>query len=249
MPPAHLKSNPRYFMKRPPMSEITQLFQELPFLSPLYTPYEKSFDAEPLQSWSLSVWPVVPVSIVAAYLVVVLLARWAMSVRSPLGGRGIRRFLACWNLCLASFSVLGALRTAPHLAFSIWSMGYERFLCDPVEKYNWGLFSTGLWVQLFIFSKPLELGDTLFIVALKRPLSFLHVYHHITVLLFCWHSYAFESPAGLFFVAMNYSVHFVMYLYFFLMCEHIKPKWFKAGEFAHPRVLLSLVLSLTHCDN
>ena len=39
-------------------------------------------------------------------------------------------------------------------------------------------------------------------------------YHHITVLLFCWHSYATESSTGLYFVAMNYSVHAIMYVLF-----------------------------------
>lgn len=35
-----------------------------------------------------------------------------------------------------------------------------------------------------------ELVDTLFIVLRKKPLIFLHWYHHITVLLFCWHAFA-----------------------------------------------------------
>jgi elongation of very long chain fatty acids protein 6 len=35
--------------------------------------------------------------------------------------------------------------------------------------------------------------DTLFIVLRKKPLIFLHWYHHITVLLFCWHAFATQS--------------------------------------------------------
>jgi hypothetical protein len=67
-----------------------------------------------------------------------------------------------------------------------------------------------LWVQLFILSKIPELIDTVFIVQRKRPLIFLHWYHHVTVLLYCWHSYATEASQALYFVAMNYSVHAVM---------------------------------------
>jgi len=48
-------------------------------------------------------------------------------------------------------------------------------------------------------------------------LQFLHWYHHITVLLFCWHSYAVTSSTGLYFVAMNFSVHAVMYGYYYLV--------------------------------
>jgi hypothetical protein len=45
-----------------------------------------------------------------------------------------------------------------------------------------------------------ELGDTVFVVLRKKPLIFLHWYHHVTVLLYCWHSYASRSSAGLYFV-------------------------------------------------
>ena len=70
-----------------------------------------------------------------------------------------------------------------------------------------------------------ELIDTFFIVIHKKPLIFLHWYHHITVLLYCWHSYVTKSPPGIFFVVMNYSVHASMYFYYFLMAARMRPKW------------------------
>jgi len=73
---------------------------------------------------------------------------------------------------------------------------------------------------------PRELFDTFFIVIHKKPLIFLHWYHHITVLLYCWHSYVTTSPPGIFFVVMNYSVHASMYFYYALMAMRIRPKWF-----------------------
>lgn len=88
----------------------------------------------------------------------------------------------------------------------------------------------------------------MFIVVHKKPLIFLHWYHHVTVLLYCWHSYVTKAPSGkfpatcshfigrgkhsrwitilgLFFVVMNYGVHAIMYFYYFLMSIKIKPKW------------------------
>jgi len=115
-------------------------------------------------------------------------------------------------------------RTVPHLAHSLYNKTMEENVCTKPED-DWGSFSTGFWVQLFIYSKPFELIDTYFIVARKRPLIFLHYYHHVTVLLFCWHSYASESATGIFFVAMNYTVHAIMYGYFCLMALKMKPKW------------------------
>lgn len=73
-----------------------------------------------------------------------------------------------------------------------------------------------------------ELLDTFFIVVHKKPLIFLHWYHHISVLLYSWHAYVFKAPAGLFFVAMNYGVHAIMYFYYFLMAVKMKPKWFNS---------------------
>ena len=77
----------------------------------------------------------------------------------------------------------------------------------------------------FPYNGDSELVDTFFIIIHKKKLIFLHWYHHITVLLYCWHSYVTTSPPGIFFVVMNYGVHAIMYFYYCLMACHIKPKW------------------------
>ena len=48
----------------------------------------------------------------------------------------------------------------------------------------------------------------------------------MTVLLFTWFCYTNENP-GIIFVAMNYSVHAIMYGYYYLMAVGAKPKWLK----------------------
>lgn len=73
-----------------------------------------------------------------------------------------------------------------------------------------------------------ELLDTFFIVIHKKPLIFLHWYHHISVLLYCWHAYVTKAPGGIFFSTMNYGVHAIMYFYYFLMAVKCKPKWFNS---------------------
>jgi elongation of very long chain fatty acids protein 6 len=73
-----------------------------------------------------------------------------------------------------------------------------------------------------------ELLDTFFIVIHKKPLIFLHWYHHVSVLLYCWHAYVTKAPGGLFFVTMNFGVHAIMYFYYFLMAVKLKPKWFNS---------------------
>jgi len=111
----------------------------------------------------------------------------------------------------------------------------------------------GLWLFLFVMSKFPELIDTAFIVLKKGDLIFLHWYHHITVLLFCWQSYASRSSTGIYFAvrakrrahgagarrlpptsplpfppprqSMNYGVHAIMYFYFYLRASGYKPSW------------------------
>mmetsp|Transcript_42411 Transcript_42411/g.57933 ORF Transcript_42411/g.57933 Transcript_42411/m.57933 type:complete len:223 (-) Transcript_42411:126-794(-) len=133
----------------------------------------------------------------------------------------IRTQLACWNALLCFLSFAGACKTVPHLLYNIVNQSFEETICTTAE--SWGSGATGLWVQIFVFSKIPELWDTFYIIARKRPLIFLHWYHHVTVLLYCWHAYSTEASQALYFVAMNYSVHAVMYGYYCLMALKIKP--------------------------
>jgi elongation of very long chain fatty acids protein 6 len=109
----------------------------------------------------------------------------------------------------------------------ILSKEYEQTICTSPFT-SWGLGTTGFWVMLFIFSKIPELVDTLFIVLRKKPLIFLHWYHHVTVLLFCWNAYATGAGSGLYFVAMNFTVHALMYGYYCLQSLGLCPKSFPA---------------------
>lgn len=133
--------------------------------------------------------------------------------------------LAVWNLLLTIFSVVGMLRTVPHLFVLLGEFGFGYTLCRSARA-SYGNGPPGLWVLLFILSKYFELFDTAFLIARKRKVGFLHWYHHCSVLLYCWHAFVWEMPTGIYFVTMNYSVHAIMYFYYFLaaVCKR-PPKW------------------------
>jgi hypothetical protein len=106
-------------------------------------------------------------------------------------------------------------RTVPTLWRALRTEGFHYTHCaDPEDWYLKG--GCGLWVGLFIYSKIPELIDTLFLVLQQKKVIFLHWFHHVTVLLYCWHAFHHRIATGLWFAAMNYSVHSVMYLYYFL---------------------------------
>lgn len=121
----------------------------------------------------------------------------------------------------------------PYLLSTILTNTFEETVCVSPVASGWGTGPSGFWVMLFIFSKLPELIDTVFIVLRKRPLIFLHWYHHVTVLLFCWNSYSTYAATGLYFVAMNYTVHALMYGYYCLQALNLCPKSF-------PTVLITL---------
>lgn len=194
---------------------------EYPQLEPFYFEFEKNYDPIAVLNWMRD-HPLIPVFTCVAYGALILLGQHAMASREAWKWR---RAMAIWNFSLSAFSWIGMFRTLPQLVHNLYYMSVrDNFCVDPRMTYGSG--STGLWVQLFILSKFPELVDTFFIIIHKKPLIFLHWYHHITVLLYCWHSYVTTSPPGIFFVVMNYSVHASMYGYYFLMAMKLRPKWF-----------------------
>jgi len=195
-----------------------QLFQHFPILEPLYTDFEKNFDALPLYDW-VKAHPMLPIVVCIGYIIFCFGGQHIMKSRERFN---LRFPLAYWNLFLSLFSFIGMLRTVPHLVFDVTHVAFKDTICTPPSQ-TYGSGACGFWAILFVFSKFPELIDTFFIVMRKRPLIFLHWYHHVTVLLFCWQSFVNESPAGLYFIAMNYTVHAIMYGYYFLMALRIKP--------------------------
>ena len=123
---------------------------------------------------------------------------------------------ALWNFGLSAFSIAGAYYTVPHLLLGeeggLLTRGFYASVC--VHGGSYGCGRLGFFVALFIYSKFAELVDTLLLILRKAPVIPLHWYHHATVLLYCWHSYAARIGTGLWYAAMNYSVHAIMYFYF-----------------------------------
>ncbi len=184
--------------------------------------YEKNFDSRKSVKFA-SENIKLPFLIVGLYLILTIQGIKFMKNRQPIN---LTNYLAIWNALLCIFSFIGSVRTIPELLNQLSYKELDITICSP-SKESWGNGTTGFWVMLFVYSKIPELIDTYFIVSRKRPLLFLHWYHHITVLLYCWHSYATEASQALYFVTMNYSVHSLMYGYYCLMVLKMKPKWMR----------------------
>jgi len=172
--------------------------------------------------WWMQRSPWFPILVLCMYGALISCGRKYFKNRKPWN---LRKTLALWNLFLSLFSFCGAFRLIPHVLYLATHLPIKESVCGDVEFF-YGRGASGFWVQLFVLSKFPELLDTFFIIVHKKPLIFLHWYHHVTVLLYCWSAYAMHSPSGGFFAAMNFSVHAIMYCYYFLMAIKYKPKWF-----------------------
>lgn len=143
------------------------------------------------------------------YLILIYAGKKYMKNRKAFN---VRYILFLWNMSLALFSIIGCIRILPEFIKVIKSKGIEHSYCS--DDYAYGV--SACWFYLFIMSKVVELGDTLFIVLRKQKLIFLHWYHHATVLIYSWYSASEINSTARWFIVMNYCIHAFMYTYYML---------------------------------
>lgn len=159
----------------------------------------------------------VPAVSIATYLLLIFVIlpriRWS---KSP---RWVKHAFALWNLILSLLSIAGGCVILPFSYFLVKKYSLQDLLCSDELMVSsnrdaacWG--AVGFVVVLFCLSKVPELCDTFFLVLMGKPVQFLHWYHHVTVMLYCWFNLANAIPSGIVFIAFNLVVHSVMYLYF-----------------------------------
>jgi len=188
------------------------------------TTMEMNFDSHPYTQFATNNY-YIPLTSIALYTSFITVGPTFMKTYYKDNAFQLTIPLALWNASLCLFSTIGMVKTIPTLIHIILSTTFEQTICaNPTT--TWGTGPTGTWVMLFCFSKIPELIDTVFIVLRMKQLLFLHWYHHITVLLFCWNAYATIGGSGLYFVAMNYSVHSFMYGYYCLQSLKLLPQSF-----------------------
>lgn len=177
------------------------------FMQSLAETVEANYTIDHTAGWAYKYLSVPPLACVAYLLTIFSGKKW-MQNKPPYD---LRALLTIWNSLLAAFSITGFLILGPPVVQQIREDGYVQAVCRSRITTR-PLLS--LWVLLFVFSKLVEFGDTIFIVLRKTPLNFLHWYHHITVLLYSWYGLATKNTAGHWFCAINLGVHSVMYSYY-----------------------------------
>ncbi|VDM73357.1 unnamed protein product [Strongylus vulgaris] len=128
-----------------------------------------------------------------------------------------------WNAWLAIFSTIGSIATGYGLFYEIHYRGIVSSYTHIGDYFN-GI--SGYFTFLFVMSKVLELGDTIMIVLRKKPLIFLHWYHHVMTLNYAIWSYSQDIAYNSWITWMNFTVHSIMYGYYMLRSYGVKvPAW------------------------
>lgn len=120
--------------------------------------------------------------------------------------------LVFWNFIAALFSTVAFFYTVPVLIENI-NNNFHDSVCD----YKCYFKKESFWIFLFNASKVFEWIDTLFILLRKRKLIFLHWFHHIITMLYCWQANqvsCITDCSGWWFATINLFVHSIMYTYY-----------------------------------
>jgi len=110
-----------------------------------------------------------------------------------------------WNFTMCVFSICGTIAT--------WPIILQLVNGDTIQLDK-------TWFLLYVFSKPLELIDTMFLILKHKPISTLHWTHHLITMLYTWYATQFDPTFFLLFCFLNYVVHSVMYGYYFIQSKN-----------------------------
>ena len=169
-------------------------------------------------------------SIAAAYFLFVVIGSKIMKNDSiaPIDPYPIKFLYNVSQIMLCAYMTIEALLLAYRNNYSVM----------PCQEYNQTNPPVANLLWMFYISKIWDFWDTIFIVLGKkwRQLSFLHVYHHITIFLFYWLNANVYYDADVYLtIVLNGFIHTVMYTYYFI-CMHTKdpstgknlPIWWKS---------------------
>jgi elongation of very long chain fatty acids protein 4 len=156
--------------------------------------------------------PEVAVGFIVAYLLFVWLGPKFMENRQPLNLKPLIIFYNFALVVLSAYMSVQYFLTSTSLGYSYSCQGIDwSYSRDPLTMRmvhtNW----------LFFMSKIIELADTVFFILRKKnnQVTFLHVYHHATMIVNWWMAAKYLPVGQSFFVGMiNSGIHALMYFYY-----------------------------------
>ncbi|WBW73378.1 fatty acid elongase Elo1 [Schizosaccharomyces osmophilus] len=158
--------------------------------------------------------------LITGYYVSIFAGSRLMKNRSPIR---LKKTFQYYNLVFSVTSSILALLIFEQVAPMIYQHGFFFSICN--EK-AWSQPLLFLYYCAYI-SKFLELADTFFLVLRKKPLQFLHYYHHGATALLVYSQIVGRTSISWLIIEINLLVHVVMYYYYYLVARGIRVPWKK----------------------
>ncbi|TBU35256.1 GNS1/SUR4 membrane protein [Dichomitus squalens] len=156
----------------------------------------------------------------AAYLVTIFgIQKW-MKNRPPFKLQFLFRL---HNAFLTAGSLLLVLLIMEEVVPQIYKHGVFWGLCD-VKMWSERL---EFYYMINYYFKYIELIDTVFLALKKKPLAFLHVFHHSATALLCYTQLNGRTSVQWVPIAINLTVHVIMYYYYYATAGGAKIWWKK----------------------
>ncbi|KAI0322329.1 GNS1/SUR4 membrane protein [Amylostereum chailletii] len=167
----------------------------------------------------LSTRPVV-VGVLVGYLAVIFGIRELMKSHSP---RKLTLLFQIHNVILSSGSALLLALMLEEILPILWKHGPFYTLCGAsawTERME-------LYYMINYYIKYLELLDTVFLALKKKPLAFLHVFHHSATAFLCYTQLNGKTSISWVVITLNLSVHVLMYYYYYATAGGARIWWKK----------------------
>ncbi|KDN47753.1 putative FEN1-fatty acid elongase [Tilletiaria anomala UBC 951] len=182
-----------------------------------------------LLTWQAGVTPLSTLTSISAAIVVYLGTIFGIQAlmrgRAPFGKEG------CFKLAFLVHNValtIGSALLLGCMLEEIWPIFRERGLFYAICGAGaWTMRMETFYIINFYF-KFWELIDTIFLVLKKKPLQFLHVYHHSATALLCFSQLHGHTSVSWVVICLNLAVHVLMYFYYALTSLKIPCPWKKA---------------------
>jgi fatty acid elongase 3 len=165
----------------------------------------------------LSTTPIVLLTL-ASYLAVVFGVQALMQNQKP---HKLTFLFQAHNLFLSSGSLLLLVLMLEEMLPRIWQNGVYHTLC---HQESWTTRMEFYYMINYSF-KYLELVDTVFLAFKKKPLAFLHVFHHSATALLCYGQLNGRTSISWVVIGLNLAVHVLMYYYYYATAGGAKIWW------------------------
>ena len=168
-----------------------------------------NFDEERMITWLDDNNYIIGIICVLYIIGVFVLHRW-MKNKPPI--KFNPSVLPTWNVLFGILNLVMFLALASETLGSMGNLGWTYSICN--FAYDNCL---GLWICTYILSKFLWLMDVVFFILKKKTLTPFRLYHHISLLVYCWLVYANAQGLCRWLATLNSFTTFFFYAIPFLI--------------------------------